>query len=262
MRRSSLTVAVVLLFSAVVFAQHSGGGGSSGGSSGGGGGSHGGGGSSGASSGGHSGGSSSSSHASASSGSASHGKSGTTPPSTHQSNVRGSSIRVPHGEAAKAVRPEKRSFFSILRHPFRRQEKPVTDLRRRVCLNGPCVVCPAGQVSNGRGGCAGGFVANNHWEQCSRAGIWVGDGCLAHTSFLDQCEGLRMAMSQQASRMQRAESTRQAACASGATQECTEQTARSQSEASLFQTFQGKYQQCHQTTRTSNGGGRIRPNGP
>jgi hypothetical protein len=153
MWRSSLTVAVLLLFSAFVLAQHGGSaGGSSGGSSGGGS-SHGGGGSSGGSSGGHSGGSSgSSSHASGSSGSASHGKSGTASGSTHESNVQGTSIRQRQGGANKAVHSEKRSFFSILRHPFRRREKNEADLRRRVCKDGPCVVCPAVQVSNSMAG--------------------------------------------------------------------------------------------------------------
>ncbi len=265
--RSSLTVAVVLLFSAAVFAQHSGG--SSGGSSGGGGshgGSSGGSISSSASSGIHSSGgaSGSSSHSSNSSGLSSHSKSGTSPTqSMHGANGSGLNIRGPHSEAAKTVQPGKRGFFSILRHPFRKGEpKPVANLRHSICLRGPCPVCPAGQMSNGLGGCGVGFIRRNAVTGCSHQKLWVGGGCLANTSFVDRCSGLRTALNQQAARMQSAESARQAACTNSATQECTELTIRFQSEASLYQAFQQRYQQCRQGSMSSNLGGRIQRNGP
>lgn len=268
MRRSGLTVAVVLLFSAAAFAQHSGGG-SSGGSSGGGGGSHGGGGSSGGysggSSGGHGSGGSGSSASSHSSGSSHSSTSSSSRSGSHSASRESASIaRAPRGDAAKAASP-KRGFFSFLRHPIRKPEpKPVANLRRAICI-GRCPVCPAGQGANGKGGCGGGggnLIANNHEHSCSHAEIWSGGACLAHTPFLDNCSGLQMALEQQAARMQTAEAARQSACASGASQECSGLTTRYQSEASLYEAFQERYQQCRQRTSTASAGGRIQTNGP
>src|SRR5208282_3102602 len=252
MRRSGLAVAVVLLFSAATFAQHSGGG-SSGGSSGGGGGSHGGGsssaGSSGGSSGGHSSGGSGSSSSSHSSGSSRSSSSSSSRSSSHVAGVGTSTAS--RGDAAKAA-PQKRGFLSFLRHPFRKPErKPVANLRHAICI-GPCPVCPAGQAANGKGGCGGGggqLIANNRVHSCSHAEIWSGGDCLAHTPFLDNCSGLETALQQQAARMQTAEAARQTACASGGSQECSDMTTRSRSEASLYQAFQERYQQCRQQTR-------------
>ena len=267
MRRSGLTVALVLLFSAATFAQHSGGGSSGGSSGGGGGGSHGGGGSSsssGGSSGGHSSGGSGSSATSHSSGSSHSSNS-----SSSQSSARGVSgasasvARGTRGDGAKTAAP-RRSFFSFLRHPFRRPEpKPVANLRRAICI-GRCPVCPAGQVANGKGGCSGGgeFLASNHAHSCSHAEIWSGGACLSHTPFLDNCSGLQATLSQQASRMQAAEATRQSACTSGSSQECSGMTTRYQSEASLYQALQERYQQCRQRRPTASVGGSIRVNGP
>lgn len=280
--RSSLTVAVIFLFSVAVFAQHSSGGSSAGSSSGSsagssaasssGGASHSGGSSSGGGgsySGGHSSGggsSSGSSHASGSSGSGSHGRSdGNSSRSTHepQSNTRqfvrdgnghGTTIREPHSGPEKSVQPVKRSFFSVLRHPFHKpQPKPEADLRRRVCITVPCHVCPVGQASNGKGGCAVGYFPHNDRNRysCSNAEVWAGSECLAHTTFLDSCSGLRMAMERQEERMRTASSVRQGACLNGATQECSEMTARFQSEASLYQALQQKYQQCQRSSTTS-----------
>src|SRR6202050_4993101 len=154
MRLSSVVVAVVFLFSSVVFAQHSSGGvggssggGSSGGSSGGG--SHGssGGVSSGGSSShaGSSGGSSrggsshsAGSHSSPASGSSSaHTSARNSGSGSHDSSAAAAGSRAKassHSAATKTAQPEKRSFFSFLRHPFHRSEpKPTeSDLRAPV----------------------------------------------------------------------------------------------------------------------------------
>jgi len=147
----------------------------------------------------------------------------------------------------KVERTEKRGFFSFIRHPFRKPEaKPVADLRHRVCLTGSCHGCPAGQVANGKGGCAGvtgTYVANNTYF-CSTWGLWNSSACGLDMNFLGDCSVQRMAMEQQAQRAQEAESLRQQACGASPTQECTDFTGRAQSESSLYQELQRRYWQC------------------
>lgn len=262
MRHSGLCLAVILFFSCFMLAQHSsgGGGGSSGSSSSGGGGSHGGGSYSGGSSssgGGFHGGSSGGGHASGgghvSGGSGSHGSGG------HSSNVHGTTSasnttretrsNLVHSTAnlrqgSQSVHAEKRTFFSFLRHPFRKPEpKPVADLRRPVCLRGPCQVCPNGQIASS-GGCAGPVTVRRHYDYCSRAQLWSGDACLLGMNFLDDCERYRMTMQQQAERVRNAEMMRQNACQSSAPQSCVDANSALQSEESLYRDFAARYQQC------------------
>lgn len=262
MRHSGLCLVVILFFSSFMLAQHSsgGGGGSAGSSSSGGGGSHGGGSYSGGSvsSGGPHGGSSGGGHASggghvSGGGSASHAAGG------HSSNLRGTNAasNATRETRSNTMRPttnlrqgsqnsqaEKRTFFSFLRHPFHKPEpKPVGDLRRPVCLRGPCQVCPNGQITSS-GGCGGTGTVRRRHNYCSRAELWNGGECLLGMNFLDNCEGYRMAMQQQAERVRNAETTRQNACGSGATQSCMDANNALQSEQSLYQQFAARYQQC------------------
>ena len=263
MRHSGLCLLVVFFFSSFMLAQHSsGGGGGSAGSSSSGGGSHGGGSYSGGSSssgGGSHGGSSTGGHSSGGShvsgggGSTSHGSSG------HSSNVRGTNpatnatremrSNVVHSNAnlrsgQQSVHPEKRSFLSFLRHPFRRPEPPkVSDLRHRVCLRGPCQVCPNGQIASS-GGCGGTVATTRQYNYCSRAQLWSGDACLLGMRFLGDCEGYRTAMQQQAERVRNAEMMRQSACTTNATQSCVDANSALQSEQNLYQAFAARYQQC------------------
>jgi hypothetical protein len=261
-----------------MLAQHSSGGGSSAGSSGGGGshgGSAGGGGSHSSSSGGSS--SSGSSHSSGGSAahgsSVSHGSSGHSSSSGSASNHSGGreshsnaahSMREPNsGLRAKTEPSTKRGFFSFLRHSIGVRKpkpepgpKPVADLRHRICLNGPCTVCPTGQVHAG-GGCAGGFTANHTSNFCSRLGIWSSSACLQQNPYWDECGGLRMALERQAQRMQAAESAQQSACAAGPRQECSEMTSTAQSEASLYREFENRYRMCRQSSPTRYWSGRY-----
>ncbi len=273
MRLSSLCVVAVFLLSSVTFAQHSSGGaGGSGGSSSGassGGGSHGGssGGSSYSSSSGgshSSGGSGSSSSAHSSSGSAPHGSTGHSSaiPSSHSSvSTSQSNGTHPVHEPNTNVRTrtettEKKSFFTLLRHPFRKPEpkpepkKVVADLRRPVCFKGPCPVCPVGQARSG-GACTGTVVVNNTRHYCSSGEVWSGGACLQHTRFLDDCAGLRMTMLQQMQRMQSSDLLRESACAAGPTQSCTDFTNASQSESGFYRTLQERYRMCLQRPMTA-----------
>jgi hypothetical protein len=70
---------------------------------------------------------------------------------------------------------------------------------------------------------------------------------LLQTRFVDDCSGLRFAMERQAQRMQAAESAQQSACASAATQECSDLTNTSLSETSLYRALQSRYRQCRQS---------------
>jgi hypothetical protein len=264
MRHSSLCLTVVFLFSAFTLAQHSSGSsGSSSSSSGGGSHSSSSGGGS-ASSSSNSGGSHSSS-ASHSSGvsSASHGTASHTS-SSHSSSTRGTNSAV-HAENGfltsktnpsnrelrepsenRIAQPEKRGFFSHLRHPFRKPEaKPVADLRRPVCFKGPCPVCPKGQK-----GC-GVVVNRNNGQFCSQTQIWSGGACVANTHFLGDCNGFHTAILQQEQRMQAAEAIRDTACSTGPPEECFSATAASQSEASLRRALETRYQRCLMQTRGS-----------
>jgi hypothetical protein len=264
MRLSGLSLAAVLLFSSAVLAQHSSGGGGGGGG-GGHGGSSGGGGSS-ASSGGHSSG------GSASHGSVSHGS------STHGSSAAGSASRSnsqAHSNTARAIRaprssptrgresftktqPEKRSFFSLLRHHFRRSHRPATEVRRSICLTGPCQTCPVGQARFG-GACTTPRIVNNTGF-CSHRDLWIGSSCLQQTRFLDDCSGLRMALERQAQRMQVAEQDRQSACTAGA-QECADLTGKAQSETSFYRELQAKYAQCRQRSPSGDPSGNFAQTG-
>ncbi len=257
----ALALAMVLLFSSNTVAQHSsGGGGSTGGSSSsGGGGSHGGG-SGGSSSSGGSGGHSSG-------GSSSHGSSGhssstgstssrvgASHPSSSHSGVLDShsgathSMREPNAGMRGKSGTEKRGFFSILRHPFRKpQPKPeprlTADLRRPICFRGPCPICPTG-LARGRVGC-GGSVVYAH-RGCAAGEGWNGIACLEQNHSPYDCSAQRMAMEQQAQRMHAAEASQQSACSTGTKQECEELTSGSQNEATLYGTLQARYRSCQQ----------------
>ena len=295
MRLSGLAVAVILLLSFAAFSQHSSssGGGSSG-SGGGSHSSSSGGGSSGGSShssggGGslHSSSSGGSSHSSSStsghsgsgghSGSSSHTGGGS---SAHSVNMHGAGSGPSHAgtprsnaihadgigsDASRSTEkfrspvqtpaPQKRSFFSFLRHPFPRPRpkpeptpvpeparKPVADLRHPVCLRGPCLACPMGQVP-GASGCVSGFTSHaDHF--CSSAEIWSGGACVQQLHFLDDCTYLRMSMARQQQSMQAAANERQTACVAAQSQACSEATTKLNTEESLYRSFRNQYLRC------------------
>jgi hypothetical protein len=66
--------------------------------------------------------------------------------------------------------PEKKRFFSFLRHPFRKPEPVQTAKFKRPvpCRKGPCPVCPPGESRNGKGVCVA-VVASN---QCQPGESW------------------------------------------------------------------------------------------
>jgi hypothetical protein len=246
MRLSGLSLAAILLFASVMLAQHSsagGGGGGSSASSGSGGGSHG----------GSSGGSASSGGGHSSGGSGSHSSGGHSSGSaSSHSGVHGSPSHGSHsilgtnrGVNAKTEQPEKRSFFSFLRHPFRKPEpKPeprtrvVADRQRPICFRGPCPVCLP------RHRCGIVPIHRTH-NFCSVPEIGRGSACLLPTSFFDDCSGPRRMMEQQAQRMQAAEAA-QTACSANAGQDCSGLTTAAQSEGSLYRTLQNRYRRCQQ----------------
>ena len=269
MRRSILSLVVVLLFSASMLAQHSSGGGGGGGSSGsssGGGGGHSGssggssssGGSGGYSSGGSSGHSSGGSGGHGSAGSVSHGSGshGSWPGGSSSgvvSSHSGSHVETwhaphfvvgPDGRVhEKTLPPEKRGVLSFLRHPFRRE--PKAPELRRWCFRGVCRTCPAGEVAAG-GRCVGTVVTTRTNRSC-RGSIFRAD-CFQYSYLTDDCSSLRTLMERQGQRAQAAEAERQRTCASSSAQECSDLTAKAQSEVGLYQKLQERFRLCQQRT--------------
>ena len=267
MRLSSVSFAGILLISCLAFAQHSSGGGGGGGGGSSSGGSHGGGGSSGGSSGysggGHSSGGSSIGHSSGGGGSHNYGGasvrsgigrsggSGSNSAITLHSGIRGTeaSLVRPSREPVGALQlrtlpPEKRTFVSFLRHPFRKPEpKTIVVVRPPGCFKGPCRVCPIGQVHSGVG-CVGARVPLRTGNVCSHRQIWAGGECLAQTPFIDHCSALRMQLERQAQRMQAAQSTQQNACVHGRSQACSNAAATYQSEEGFYRSLQERYRRC------------------
>ncbi len=184
MRLSALVVAVILFVSATLLAQHSSGGGvsSSGGSSGGG---H---------SGGSSQGGSGSSHVSSGGGSGSARGSGSNAVRSPNDGPRAGSNGSAHDpKSLSSVKPEKRSFASALRHPFKKP-KPVATAQFKRCLRGPCPVCPPGESGTGNGAC----VANN---PCAPGQSWNGFACGVPYRFND-CSALAGQLAAERRRMQ------------------------------------------------------------
>lgn len=253
---------------------HGGGGGSFSGGSSGGHSSGGGGGYSGGSSGGHSYGGGSGSHSSgggnASGGGHSYGGTHNSGTTFHGStNVHGTSMRAPNsidslrsgGRAPvsdlrysprglniapqlRVAPPEKRTFFSYLRHLFRRPEQKLSSkptLVRPICFRGLCTPCPAGQARGG--GCSAPVIPVQQHYSCPYLGLWNGT-CIGQVQLSDNCAGLRFALQQQLLRMQQAESMMQGNCQGGASQECAETTAGWNSQVSLYRALQSRYRSC------------------
>jgi hypothetical protein len=69
--------------------------------------------------------------------------------------------------------PEKKSFFSRLRHPFKPKPVRTADFKRSPpCRKEPCA-CPPGESRNGKGVCAGTVVSN----LCEPGQYWNGGAC-------------------------------------------------------------------------------------
>jgi hypothetical protein len=91
----------------------------------------------------------------------------------------------------KTPPPEKRSFFSFLRHPFRKPEpkpkpkpeptpgpKPAEPELRVICKREPCAVCPPGQPGK-NGACATNAMQPNIAStRCLPNESWNGAGCV------------------------------------------------------------------------------------
>ena len=309
MRLSSLGLAAVLLLSpTLILAQHSSGGSSSGGGShaSSSGGANSGGGSSNHSSGGgyspsggsHSSGSSHSSssshnsagthnagggHASDSSfmnrGSGSHSKSDrgsslVSPTRTSSNSSITHPIHEPRpGIHGRATAPEKRGFFSVLFHPFRKPQpkpepRPALYLPRPICPHGHCAPkCPVGQVRSG-GACTtavvpvcsqaqiwNGIDCGQSWrERCTLGEIWNGISCVRGSVFVDHCYSLRAALERQNKRVRAAASARQNACSFGVAQDCSEANIAWQNEENLRQDLMTRYRQCQMQSVASSPG--------
>jgi len=230
MRFSGLAVAVILLFSSVVVAQHSAGGSSGGSPS--------------SFSGGSSSSGGSASHSARSGSSASH--------SSHQpsGSIAAPAIREP-GVARVPLQPEKRAFFSFLRHPFKKpQPKTEADLQRGICSKkGPCPVCPAGQTAGKNGAC----VPLPQLLLCRTGEYWNNGGCVGFVTFLANCrfdpDGELMAARK---RMQAAKRSMEALCSQDpAGHECSEENVVYQSAVDLYRQRQKSHVRAYEECQPS-----------
>jgi hypothetical protein len=160
--------------------------------------------------------------------------------------------------ASKTAQPEKRSFVSFLRHPFRKGEAKAvdSDLRRPICKEGPCkkpeppvtVVsdlrpptctgkdchCPSGGTPGKNGGCAAiptntTCTPGQHWNgtacmaspnQCPPNDYWNGAACVAR---LNDCASINARAAMLANDVRSAKSQMQNACLNSSSgQECGE----------------------------------------
>lgn len=144
--------------------------------------------------------------------------------------------------APKTEIREHRSFLGLLRHPFRKAE--AKELRHRICLSGPCVVCPVGQAHRIGGGCGGASEIAQTRQLCSP--FARGGTCSPLTSFPDDCSALRQTLQQQAQRLHDAESAQQSACATGTSQACSDSATASQNEGDRYRALQEQYRMCRQ----------------
>ena len=204
MRLSGLVIAVLLFFSTILPAQHSSAAGasSSSGSSSSGSSSSGSSHSSSGSSGSISG--SSSSHASPVGGSdrslsagrissagGSSGKAGST--AIRSTNGVKANVRIPQ-KSPSSLKPEKKSFASFLKHPFKKP-RPVADNKRPPCRKEPCPVCPPG--ASRHGGACGPVFANN---VCGAGQLWNGFTC--GQAWLEDCRTLAHELAAKRQQMQ------------------------------------------------------------
>ena len=81
------------------------------------------------------------------------------------------------------AQPEKKSFLSFLRHPQKKRDPLVADLKQPPCRKQPCPVpCPGGGLRGKNGACA--VVANS----CPLGQSWNGFSCRAYWS--NSCDAL------------------------------------------------------------------------
>jgi len=150
------------------------------------------------------------------------------------------------------VQPEKRSFLSVLRHPFRKAApKDPEAIRGPLCFKGRCPVSPPRKPCTSKE-CKDQRAATYYPESSCRSGeVWNGGTCLRQTRFLDDCNGPRTAFERQAVILHQAEVNRQSACVAGVSQQCDAATTAWQSELNLYQQLQRNYQSCLQRQRLS-----------
>lgn len=195
MRLSGLVIAALLFFSTILPAQHSSAAGASSSS----GSSHSSSGSSGSISG------SSSSHASpvggsdrslsasrTSSAGGSSRKAGST--AVRSTNGVKANVGIPQ-KSPSSSKPEKKSFASFLKHPFKKP-RPVADNKRPPCRKEPCPVCPPGASRHGKGACGPVFVSN----VCGAGQLWNGFTC--GQAWLEDCRALEHELAAERQQMQ------------------------------------------------------------
>jgi hypothetical protein len=91
--------------------------------------------------------------------------------------------------------PERKGFFSSLRHPFRKPGPVQTaEFKRRPCRKEPCAVCPPGESRNGGACVVLGSV-------CPAGLVWNGFACGSRYWLNDDCRALAEQLAEQQRQM-------------------------------------------------------------
>ena len=99
-------------------------------------------------------------------------------------------------------------------------------------------------------------MVNNARNYCSLGEAWSGNACLQQTTSPYDCSALRRSLQQQEQQMQSAQAEQQSACSVGPSQDCSDLTSTSQSEASRYRALQDRYRMCQQRSFNGNPFGR------
>jgi hypothetical protein len=143
--------------------------------------------------------------------------------------------------AKENAAPEKKSFRSFLRHPFKKPSPVQTaELKRPRCRKEPCAVCPPGESRHGKGGCVSSVVASD----CQPGQFWNGFACGTRYRVND-CSALAAQLAQHKRQMRSAMTAQQQSCSyDSASQECDGLRGQSGGESLRHRQLQEQYDQC------------------
>jgi hypothetical protein len=102
---------------------------------------------------------------------------------------------IAHHKSPSSLKPEKKSFVTFLKHPFKKP-KSVADNKRPPCRKEPCPVCPPGESRQGKGAC-GPVFANNF---CGAGQLWNGFTC--GQTWWEDCQALAHELAAERQQMQ------------------------------------------------------------
>jgi hypothetical protein len=157
----------------------------------------------------------------------------------------GVEVKENGSSTSKPTQPEKRGFFSFLRHPFRRPEpkprpeiKPAEPDLHLACKHEPCAVCPPGRSMGKTGGCGAATPPVTIARGECRAGlVWNGVAC-GNTIDCARFTGQAAAL---ANELRGIKAEMETACSNNSSaQECSEVTLRYYGAVSRYRELQNE----------------------